>query len=96
MALLDDVFSEWGTTVLVGLGMALAAPVLLSAAGAVIRPVAKELIKGSFFVADSVQELLAEGQEQLSDLVTEAQAEYVAGTAPTTTMAEQEGMTEEG
>ena len=80
MALLDDVLSGWGTTVLVGVGVALAAPVLLPAAGAVIRPVAKGLIKGGLFVADSLKELMAEGGEQLSDLVAEARAEYSAGT----------------
>jgi hypothetical protein len=78
MALLDDVFSGWGTTVLVGVGVALIAPALLPAAGAVVRPVAKELIKGGLFVVDSMPELLAEGQEQLSDLTAEARAEYAA------------------
>ncbi|HEV8712728.1 MAG TPA: DUF5132 domain-containing protein [Candidatus Binatia bacterium] len=81
MALLDDVFSGWGTTVLIGVGVALAAPVLLPAAGAIVRPVAKELIKGGLFVVDSVRELLAEGQEQLSDLTAEARAEYTADTS---------------
>jgi len=78
MALLDEVFSGWGPTVLVGVGVALVAPALLPAAGAVVRPVAKELIKGSLFVVDSMRELLAEGQEQLSDLAAEARAEYTA------------------
>jgi hypothetical protein len=89
MALLDDVFSGWGTTVLIGVGVALAAPVLLPAAGAVVRPVAKGLIKGGLFVVDSMKELLAEGQEQLSDLVAEARSEYDAGAAATTTPAGQ-------
>jgi hypothetical protein len=89
MALLDEVFSGWGTTVLIGVGVALAAPVLLPAAGAVVRPVAKGLIKGGLFVVDSMKELLAEGQEQLSDLVAEARAEYTAGAAATTISAGQ-------
>jgi hypothetical protein len=76
MALLDGVFSGWGATVLIGVGVAIAAPVLLPAVGAVIRPVAKGLIKGGLLLADSLQELVAEGQEQLSDLVAEARAEY--------------------
>jgi hypothetical protein len=78
MALLDDVFSGWGPTVLIGVGVALVAPALIPAAGAVVRPVAKELIKGGLLVVDSVRELLAEGQEQLSDLTAEARAEYAA------------------
>jgi len=76
--------------VLIGVGVALAAPVLLPAVGAVVRPVAKGLIKGGLFVVDSTKELLAEGQERLSDLVAEARAEYyAAGTAATTASAGQ-------
>ena len=78
MALLDNVLSGWSTTLLVGVGVALAAPVLLPVAGAIIRPVAKGLIKGGLFVADSLKELVAEGSEQVSDLVAEARAEYNA------------------
>jgi len=78
MALLDDVLSGWSSTVLIGVGVALAAPILLPAAGAIVRPVAKGLIKGGLFVADSLKELVSEGQEQLSDLVAEAASEYRA------------------
>jgi hypothetical protein len=81
MALVDDVLSGWGTTVLIGVGVALAAPTLLPAAGAALRPVAKGLIKGGLFVVDSLKELVAEGGEQLSDLVAEARAEYQATAA---------------
>jgi hypothetical protein len=85
MALLDEVFSGWGPTVLVGVGIALVAPVLIPAVGAVVRPVAKELIKGGLLVLDSARELLAEGQEQLSDLAAEARSEYAADTNTKTT-----------
>jgi hypothetical protein len=78
MAALDDLFSGWGTTVLIGLGVALAAPTLLPTVGAVIRPVAKGLIKGGLYIADSLQELVAEGSEQVSDLVAEVKAERAA------------------
>lgn len=81
MALLDNVFNGWGATALVGLGVVVAAPLLFPAAGAVIRPVAKGLIKGGLFVVDSLQEIVAEGSEQLSDLVAAAGAEYSAGVA---------------
>lgn len=81
MALLDDMFSGWGTTVLIGVGVALAAPILLPAVGAVIRPVAKELIKGGLYLMDSIQELVAEGSERLSDLVAEAKSERAAAVA---------------
>lgn len=76
MAFLDKVLNGWGSTALIGIGVAVAAPVLLPAVGAVIRPVAKGVIKGGLFVADSLRELVAEGSEQVSDVVAEAKAEY--------------------
>ncbi len=82
MALFEDVFNGWGTPALVGLGMVVAAPLLFPAVGAVIRPVLTGLIKGGLSVVQSVQEFVAEGSEQLSDLVAEAKAEYRAGLAP--------------
>ena len=81
MALFDDVFSGWGTTVLIGVGVALAAPALLPAVGAVARPVAKGLIKGSLYLVDSLQEAVAESGEQLSDLIAEVKAERAATAA---------------
>ena len=85
MALLDDVFSGWGTTVAIGVGVALAAPALLPAVGEVIRPVAKGLIKGGLYIADSLQEIVAEGSEQFSDLIAEVKAERSTAAAATTT-----------
>ena len=76
MAFLDDMFNGWGTTTLVGLGVVVAAPLLLPTVGAVVRPVAKTLIKSGLYLVDSVQEIVAEGSEQLSDLVAEARAEH--------------------
>ena len=49
MAFLDDVFNGWGTTTLVGLGVVVAAPLLLPTVGALVRPVAKGLIKSGLF-----------------------------------------------
>lgn len=83
MAFLDKTLESlggWGPTVLIGLGVAVAAPVLLPAAGAVIRPVAKGVVKGGLFVADSLRELVSEGAEQVSDVVAEAKAEYYNNT----------------
>jgi len=62
MALFDDLLVGWGPTVLIGAGVALAAPILLPA----------------------VKEVVAEGGEQLSDLVAEARAEYTTGAAMST------------
>jgi hypothetical protein len=79
MALLDEVFNGWTTTALIGTGVVLAAPLLLPTVAAVIRPVIKGVIKSGLLLADSMQEMVAEGREQLSDLVAEARAEYNAG-----------------
>ena len=67
---------------MVGLGV-VAAPLLLPAVGAVVRPVAKGLIKSGLFVIESVQEVVAEGSEYLSDFVAEARAEHSASAART-------------
>ena len=55
MALFDDVLEGWGTNVLIGVGVALAAPIILPAIAAAFRPLAKALIKGYFALADAVQ-----------------------------------------
>jgi hypothetical protein len=89
MALLDDMLKGGLPGVLVGLGVALAAPVLLPAAAAGVRPLAKALIKGGFVVAATVREVVAEAGEQLSDLVAEVQEESAsAATAPRTETSE--------
>ncbi len=84
MASLDDLFSGWGTTVLIGVGVALAAPALLPVVGAVARPVVKGLVKGGLYLADTLQEVVAESGEQLSDLVAEVKAERAATVASET------------
>src|SRR5262249_29547441 len=76
MAFLDDMFNGWGTTALVGLGVVVAAPLLLPTVGAGVRPVVKTLIKSGLLLMDSLQELAAEGSEQFSALLAEARAEH--------------------
>ena len=78
MAFLNNGFGGWGETFLLGAGAAIAAPIVLPVVGAVVRPVAKLAIKGGLFAVDTVREFIAEGGEQVSDLVAEAQAEYQA------------------
>lgn len=85
MALFNGVLNGWVPSVLIGVGVALAAPVLLPAAAAGARPLAKTLIKGYLAVAATVQEVVAEAGEQLSDLVAEVQMEQAAGAAAATT-----------
>jgi hypothetical protein len=81
MALFDDMLKGGVPGVLLGVGVALAAPILLPAAAAGARPLAKALIKGGLAVAETVREVVAEAGEQLSDLVAEVQTERANGTA---------------
>jgi hypothetical protein len=78
MALLNNGLGGWGETLLLGAGVAIAAPIVLPVVEAVVRPVAKLAIKGGLFAADTVREFITEGGEQVSDLVAEARAEYQA------------------
>jgi hypothetical protein len=87
MALLDEGLGGWIPTALIGIGVALAAPILLPAAASGFRPLAKTVIKGYLAVADSVMEVVAEAGEQLSDLVAEAQAERTAAATAATAAA---------
>jgi len=80
MALFDDMLKGGLPGVLLGLGVALAAPVLLPAAAAGARPLAKALIKGGLVVVETVREVVAEAGEQLSDLVAEVQDERTTAT----------------
>jgi Protein of unknown function (DUF5132) len=81
MALIEDMFKGGVPGILVGIGVALAAPILLPAAATGVRPLAKVLIKGALVMADSVKEVVAEAGEQLTDLVAEVQAERANGGA---------------
>src|SRR5262249_31202355 len=82
MALFDDIVagfeSAWVPTVLVGVGVALVAPVVVPALAAGGRPLAQAVIKGGVMVCDKWAEVLAEGGEQLSDLVAEVRSELDA------------------
>ncbi|HXG18518.1 MAG TPA: DUF5132 domain-containing protein [Methylomirabilota bacterium] len=84
MALLEDLFSDWGwgTTGMVGLGAVLLAPTVLPAVGAVLRPVAKGLVRGTLALTEGARELFAEAREQLSDIYAEAKHEYAQGRGP--------------
>ena len=88
MALLEDTFkgpgSSWVPKVLVGLGAALMAPIVLPALTGGMRSLIKTAIKGGILLYDKSQEMIAEAGEQISDLVAEARAE-LAETARTAT-----------
>jgi hypothetical protein len=81
MALLEDGLKGAVPSIMVILGVALAAPIVLPAVAAVSRPLAKTLIKGYLALADTIKEYSAEAGEQISDLLAECKAERTAATA---------------
>jgi hypothetical protein len=85
MALLDEVFegfgSSWVSTALVGVGIALVAPMVVPGLAAGVRPLAKAVLKGGIMIYDKGAEMVAEAGEQLSDLVAEVRSELDATTA---------------
>ena len=82
MALFDTIGegfgSSWVPSVLVGVGVALVAPVVVPALAAGMRPLAKAVIEGCIMVYEKGTEALAEAGEQLSDLVAEVRSELDA------------------
>ena len=48
---------------------------IVSGIGSIIRPIAKELIKGGIVLADSVSEFASETGEKFKDLLAEAKSE---------------------
>jgi hypothetical protein len=81
MATFDEGLKGAVPSILVVVGVALAAPLVLPAVAAVSRPLAKTLIKGYLALADTVKEYAAEAGENISDLLAECKAEHAAGLA---------------
>ena len=78
MAFFDDVVSVIWPNALVVVGVAVLAPVLLPAAGYVVRPLIKGVVKAGLTFKDMAVGAVAEAGEQMSDLVAEAKAEHYA------------------
>lgn len=64
--------------VLIGLGLAALAPMLMRGLGEGSRPLAKSLLHKYFDMADRFKEIGSETQEQWRDLLAEVQAERLA------------------
>jgi hypothetical protein len=77
----NDLLKGWGPTVLIGVGAALLAPVVIPLLGAAARPFAKGLVRGYLAITEQVREYSAELGEQFGDLVAEVQAERAAASA---------------
>jgi hypothetical protein len=78
MGTFDEGFKGAVPSILVVLGVAMAAPIVLPAVASVSRPLAKTLIKGYLALAETVKEYSAEAGENISDLLAECKAEHVA------------------
>jgi hypothetical protein len=74
MAIFEDI-TKVPVPVLLGLGVAMAAPNVIPALAAGLRPFAKALVKGGLTLYDAAREGVAEAGEQLNDLVAETRAE---------------------
>ena len=62
-------------SLLVGVAVAVVAPVLLPVVGAAVRPILKTAIKGGILLYNKGRELVAEAVESVEDLTAEAKAE---------------------
>jgi len=82
MALFEDITKGGSSTLLLGIGVAIVAPIALPAFGSMVRPLAKTFVKGGVMLYDAVRGPIAEAGEQFNDLTTEARAE-LAGSAGT-------------
>ncbi len=78
MAWYDDVLGFSWPKVLVVVGVAVLAPVLLPAVGYVVRPLVKGAVKTGLAVKDLALGFVEESGEKVSDLVAEAKAEHYA------------------
>ncbi len=78
MAWYDNALKFSWPNVLVVVGVAVLAPVLLPALGCVVRPLVKGLVKTGLTVKDLAAGFVEETGEQASDLVAEAKAEHYA------------------
>jgi hypothetical protein len=74
MAIFEDI-TKGPVPVLLGLGVAMAAPSIIPALASGLRPLAKALVKGGLTIYDAAKEGVAEAGEQLNDLVAETRAE---------------------
>ena len=75
MALLEDVtLGSVVSTSLIGLGLVIAAPLVLPLASALVVPMARGVVKGGVRLYDAGAQVVTTMSEQLSELVAEARA----------------------
>src|SRR5262249_13010516 len=74
MAILDDL-TKGPVPLLLGLGIAVAAPAVIPALAGSLRPLAKVLVSGGITLFAAAKEGGGEAGEQISDLIAETRAE---------------------
>jgi hypothetical protein len=79
MALFDNGFKMGGSLV-VGAGVVLLAPIVVSVVASVLKPIAKAAIKGGLLAYGKAKESIAETMETVEDLAVEAKAELAEST----------------
>lgn len=92
MAILDDL-TKGPLPMLLGLGLVVAAPSVMPAVGAILRPLAKVVVKTGLTLFDVVKEGLAEAGEEVDDLVAETRQQMSQGTSERTPRSQAERMT---
>jgi hypothetical protein len=68
-------------SVAMGAGVVLLAPVVIPVVGAILKPVAKALIKGGILAYEGAKVSIAETKETIEDIAAEAKADIEEGTA---------------
>jgi hypothetical protein len=63
----------------VGAGVVLLAPVVIPVIGSVLKPIAKAVIKGGIMAYEGAKVSVAEAKETIEDLAAEAKAEITEG-----------------
>lgn len=71
-------FEKVGTPILIGVGALILAPMLFPAVGSILKPIAREAVKGGLILVSKGRELVAETIESLEDIAAEAKAELMA------------------
>jgi len=89
MAIFEDI-TKGPVPLLLGLGVAMAAPTVIPALASGLRPLAKALVKGGLTLYDAAKEGVAEAGEQLNDLVAETRAEMAQGATHSTNGSDEE------
>ena len=79
MAFWEDAFEgSFGTSLGVGIGVALVGPILVPVVGGMLRPVAKAAIKGGLMLAEAGREGAERLNEMSGDVMAEARSEFEA------------------